>query len=124
VWADQSPNHADAKQSIISLRPKLAAPIGAAPNMLEFDGIDDQLALPEGFSGLQSGLERVRDRARNRGRQLPQLAPVSTSPSTDDIDIGRLDGSIHYEVQDEDTSGTTNVRIEPDRAPERDPSAQ
>jgi len=56
--------------------------------------IDDQLALPEGFSDFSQGLSVFVSRARNRGRQCPSLLQLSNAPEHDDIDIGRLDGSI------------------------------
>ena len=109
VWADQSPNHADAKQSIISLRPKVAAAIGAAPHMLEFDGIDDQLALPEGFSDFSQGLSAFVIARESADSYCPSLLHLSNEPEQDDIEVGRFNGSIHYEVQEEDMSGTDNA---------------
>jgi hypothetical protein len=77
--------------------------------MLEFDGVDDQLALPEGFSDFSAGLSIFIIANELEDSSCPSLLQLSNEPEQQDIEVGRFKGSIHYEVENEDTSGPTNA---------------
>jgi len=109
VWADQSVNEADAKQSITSLRPSVAEAADGLPQMLEFDGIDDQLALPEGFGDFRAGISIFVLASQRTDQSCPSLLHLSNAPEEQDIEVGRFHGSVHYEVGDHDVGGPENA---------------
>jgi hypothetical protein len=108
VWADQSLNEADAHQSLLGSRPKIVTS-GATPAMLEFDGIDDQLALPPGFSDFSAGLSVFIITRAADDRACSSLLQLSNEPESQDIDVSRHGGSIHYEVQDQWTDSPSDM---------------
>lgn len=129
VWSDFSPNEADAKQSIGALQPKLAPAAGNVPQMLEFDGVDDQLALPAGFADFSEGLSIFVVASESEDLSCPSLLHLSNEPEQDDVEVGRFHGSVHYEVADDDVWGPENAFVldqrvllgvvhAPDKAPE------
>ena len=109
VWADQSLNEADAKQSITSLRPSVVEAADGVPQMLEFDGVDDQLALPEGFGDFKAGLSIFVVASESTDQSCPSLLHLSNAPEEQDIEVGRFHGSVHYEVGDDDVWGPENA---------------
>jgi hypothetical protein len=109
VWADYSPSEADAKQSLAGLQPTIAAAVGDLPQMLEFDGVDDQLALPAGFNDFSAGLSVFIIASASDDLSCPSLLHLSNDPENQDIEVGRFHGSIHYEVHDDDIWGTENA---------------
>ena len=109
VWADQSMNEADAKQSLAGMQPTLVPAAGNVPQMLEFDGVDDQLALPEGFSDFSEGLSVFIVASASEDQSCPSLLHLSNDPEQEDIEVGRFHGSVHYEVHDDDVWGPENA---------------
>lgn len=109
LWADFSPNEADARQSIASMQPKLLAAAGSVPAMLEFDGVDDQLVLPEGFGDFSAGLSIFVVASESENQSCPSLLHLSNEPEQDDLEVGRFHGSVHYEVADDDVWGPENA---------------
>lgn len=109
VWADQSMHESDAKQSLAALRPHVALGESGLPPMLEFDGVDDQLSLPEGFADFSAGLTIFIVANEATDSDCPSLLHLSNDPEKQDIEVGRFHGSLHYEVQDEDTQGPDNT---------------
>lgn len=112
VWADFSPNEADAYQSLDGLQPTVVPAAGGVPAMIEFDGENDQLALRPGvseFSDFSHGLSAFIIASEVDDRRCPSLLQLSNGPEEQDIEIGRDDGTIHYEVDLADTFGTPDA---------------
>lgn len=109
VWADFSTNEADAKQSIGGLQPRLVPGANGALPLLEFDGEDDQLALPEGFADFSAGLSLFIVASQSTEQHCPSLLHLSNEPETQDVEVGRFQGAVHYEVADDEVSGPDNT---------------
>jgi hypothetical protein len=112
VWADYSPNEADAYQSLDVLQPSVVPAAGGVPPMIEFDGQNHQLALRPGlseFSDFSAGLSAFIIASEVDDRNCPSLLQLSNGPEEQDIEIGRDNGTIHYEVDLADTYGMPNA---------------
>lgn len=96
-WLDQSPNHADATQVAAASRPKPIKADNGLP-LLEFDGKDDYLALPEGFANFSAGLTFFAVAQYLEESECAAVMQFSNDSEVDDIDFGRFQGALHYEV--------------------------
>lgn len=96
-WLDQSPNHADATQVAAASRPKSVTAENGLP-ILEFDGKDDYLALPEGFANFSAGLTFFAVAQYLEESECAAVMQFSNDSEVDDIDFGRFQGAMHYEV--------------------------
>lgn len=108
-WLDQSQTHADAVQGVVGARPRR---VDAAQNglpMLEFDGGDDWLAVPDGFEDLSTGLSFFAVVALRGDGLCTSVMQFSNGVEEDDIDFGRYMGSIHYEVSGPFVTGPDNA---------------
>lgn len=105
LWADFSPNLADAKQSSGTLQPRLVPGDGNGLPLVEFDGTNDQLALPAGFADFSAGLSAFVLASQSSDQTCPSLLHLSNNPEEQDIEIGRFHGAVHYEVEEDDVWG-------------------
>ena len=109
IWQDASGNALEAKQWSVSARPKLVTVVELEQDMLEFDGVDDMLALDEGFGDFSRGLTAFVVAVALDDRPCASVLQLSNSPQLQDIDIGRQNGSIHYEVGEQAITGPANA---------------
>jgi hypothetical protein len=109
TWVDQSGSGYVAKQSIIEARPKLVTVLALNQDMLEFDGVDDFLALDDGFADFSQGLTAFIVSVAMDDRACASLLHLSNDPEVQEIDIGRQGGSIHYEVAEAAGTGPLNA---------------
>jgi hypothetical protein len=77
--------------------------------MLEFDGADDSLALPEGFGDFTKGLSYFGVVNILADATCQSVMQLSNGSEIDDIDFGRYKGSLHYEVAAELVTGPTDA---------------
>ncbi len=97
-WADFSPQEADARQPVSTLQPRLVPAAAGVPALVEFDGADDQLALPEGFSDFTDGLTAFIVGRVSADSECQAFLHLSNGEEEEDVQIGRFHGSVHYEV--------------------------
>lgn len=109
-WLDQSGNHQDASQVAATARPRRVTAENGLP-MLEFDGVDDSLALAEGFEDFSEGLSFFAVVRMNEGAGCSSVMQFSNGPEIEDIDFGRNEGSIHYEVADRSVTGPLDTFV-------------
>jgi hypothetical protein len=109
LWADYSPNELDAKQSSAALQPKLLPAADGSLPVVEFDGVDDQLAFGDGFSDFSAGLSAFVIAKVTHDSTCQALLHFSNGGETDDIQLGRFKGSVHYEVADPSVTGPDNA---------------
>ncbi len=100
-WADQSDRHADAVQDQPGLRPTRRA------SGVHFDGVDDYLAMPVGFSDFSRGVSIVAVINQQQADTCTATVELSNGSEIDDISFGQYQNRILYEVFDQDTSGDT-----------------
>ncbi len=108
LWTDQSDSGQDASQSLAPSRPKLIERVGQLP-VLEFDGVNDQLVMGDGFSDFTAGLTAFVIANVSEDSECPSVLHLSNEPEHEDIEIGRYHGSVHYEAGDDDTWGPENA---------------
>ncbi|HWA71340.1 MAG TPA: hypothetical protein VG937_03350 [Polyangiaceae bacterium] len=108
-WLDQSGNHQDAAQVAATARPRRVADEESGLPMLEFDGTDDSMALAEGFQDFSQGLSFFTIVRVNDGGGCSSIMQFSNGPEVEDIDFGRNQGSIHYEVADRSVTGPSDT---------------
>jgi hypothetical protein len=87
VWADQSKHALNATQPLDGHQPKRVTPIAGKLSLLEFDGVDDYLALPQGFSSFEGGLSLFIAAQETVVAACPALIHLSNAPDVDDIDL-------------------------------------
>jgi hypothetical protein len=102
-WSDRSPNRANATQSIAVARPEYSRE--GALDSVAFDGIDDSLVLPRGFANFTEGLSFFAVALAHVEQDCPSILHLSNNPEEDDIAIGRHEGSLLYEVQNDAVVG-------------------
>jgi len=102
-WSDHSPSQANATQSNAASRPGFSRE--ADRDSVEFDGVDDSLVLPRGFADFTEGLSFFAVALVHAEHDCPSILHLSNNPEQDDIVIGRHEGSLLYEVQDESVQG-------------------
>lgn len=105
VWADQSGAAHDAFKNIANQRPKLAASTWNNLPILQFDGIDDDLALPEGFSDFSAGLTFFASVSQESDSECSAVLQLSNGAEADDVDFSRVDASLSYEVIEQTVEG-------------------
>lgn len=108
-WADFSPREADAWQPISALQPKLLPGAGSVPAVLSFDGVDDQLTLPEGFADFSAGLSAFIVASVSTDTVCQAFLELSNGGEMDDVHVGRSHGSVHYEVSSPSVWGPDNA---------------
>jgi hypothetical protein len=104
-WQDQSAQHRDASQVVSGARPKRIEDAQNGLPMLEFDGVDDALALPEGLADFSTGVSFFSVVHLLEDGVCQSVLQLSNGPEIDDIDFGRFQGSVHYEVAAEYLTG-------------------
>jgi hypothetical protein len=104
VWADQSPNHFDATQSVVGKQPKWVAGNAAGRPAVVFDE-DDYMSLPAGFSDFSQGLSAFGVAQIDNTASCADILALSNGPEIDDIAFGRDRGKAHYEVYSSDLLG-------------------
>jgi hypothetical protein len=98
-WEDQSADKADAFQLVPTARPRLVAAAAGGPPMVEFDGDDDALILPEGFADFSAGLSFFAIVEVIGDSECSSIMQLSSGPEVEDLDFGRQQRSVHYEVE-------------------------
>ena len=99
-WADQSANHSDAVAVSVDTRPELvSAGIGNRPS-LKFDGADDFLQMPAGFSDFSRGLSVFASVERATADPCSAVLELSNGSEIDDISFGQFQNQLLYEVYD------------------------
>jgi hypothetical protein len=106
-WADQSQHHLDAIQTDPNLRPHVVTSDGKAS--VEFDGADDFLQLPGGFSDFTKGLSLFVVVQPASITPCQSFVEFSNGSEMDDISLGIYEQQILYEVQDPYTQATPIV---------------
>ena len=99
-WADQSEHGRLVEQTGSDERPSLVSRGQGALARVEFDGVDDFMRIPDGFSDFSEGLSAF---AVTNARSLDACWAVfelSNGSEIDDIFFGHYDTSPHYEVAD------------------------
>lgn len=109
VWSDFSPNEHDAKQPSIALQPKLLPATASSPQVVEFDGTGEQLAFDPGFEDFSLGLTAFVIATAAQDSYCQALLHFSNGGEADDIQIGRFNGSVHYEVAVPSVTGPMNA---------------
>jgi hypothetical protein len=107
IWADQSQHHLDAIQGDPNLRPHLVTSEGKMS--VEFDGADDFLQLPGGFSDFTKGLSLFVVVQPANIDACQSFVEFSNGSEIDDIALGVYQQQILYEVQDPFTQATPIV---------------
>jgi hypothetical protein len=105
IWEDQSGNGFDAIQTSSNVRPRLvSAGIGGQPS-LEFDGADDFLKLPVGFSDFSAGVSIFAVIHQNPSTSCTAVVELSNGAEIDDVHLGQWQTNVLYEVYDQFTEG-------------------
>lgn len=113
TWTDQSANRVEATQDASGLRPKRVQP-AAGPPLIEFDGVDDALALPEGFATF-NGTSFFAVVNAFAADTCAGILSFSNGPDVNDIEFGRHQrGLLYYEVVGQFVEGVTDA-FEPNR---------
>lgn len=107
-WQDQSSNKADATQVVVAARPRVAS-AGNSLSMIEFDGEDDFLALPDGFDDFSNGLSFFAVVEALGDDECSSIVQLSAGAETEDLDFGRQQRSVHYEDGDVYLTGTPDA---------------
>ncbi|HEX4474478.1 MAG TPA: hypothetical protein VH142_05325 [Polyangiaceae bacterium] len=121
-WADQSPSKTNATQDLTNSQPRLLDDaIGGQPALV-FDGQDDCLKLPAGFSDFTNGISIFAVAQTNSPDVCTGVFEASNGAEIDDIsldsDYGKLNFEV-YESNDEEVSFPANApeEIEAIQAP-------
>lgn len=107
TWADQSGHHLDAIQSDPDLAPHLVTSNGKVS--VEFDGADDYLRFPAGFSDFTRGLSIFLVVQPASIVTCQSFVEFSNGSEIDDISLGVYQEQLLYEVQDPYTQATPIV---------------
>ena len=107
-WQDQSGNKADATQVVAAARPRVTS-VGNSLSMIEFDGEDDFLALPEGFEDFSNGVSFFAVIEALGDDECSSIVQLSAGREVEDIDFGRQDRSVHYENGEVYLTGTADA---------------
>jgi hypothetical protein len=102
AWRDQSGNGLDATQSLKDSYPHLwPTGINGMP-ALDFDGVADWLALPDGFADFTAGLSMFGVAETGTVVGCTSLVELSNGSERDDIALARNTSIVGYEVVDSD----------------------
>jgi hypothetical protein len=113
AWVDQSAAHVTAAAASAAAMPKLVQP-ASGPPLIEFDGADDGLELPEGFSSFK-GTTFFAVAQAYAANVCAGILSLSNGNDADDIEFGRhTTNLLYYEVLGDFVEGAANA-FEPDR---------
>lgn len=87
AWQDQSGHKHHAAQTMVMRSPKRVTPVTGKLPWIEFDGVDDELDLPVGFSNFDAGLSLFAVVQETAVSSCPALIQLSNAPEVDDIDL-------------------------------------
>ncbi|HVU06029.1 MAG TPA: hypothetical protein VHE30_29970 [Polyangiaceae bacterium] len=101
IWTDQSPAHQDGIQTASNLSPILVADGISGKPSLSFDGVDDYIRLPSGFSDFQNGVSvfAVVD-VPAETTNCSAIVEFSNGSEIDDVSFGFWQQKLQYEVVD------------------------
>jgi hypothetical protein len=105
AWADQSSAGNDATQPALALRPRFVAAGIAGNPSVDFNGTEDFLMLPSGFSDFTDGISMFVVTLQHSSDRCSALIQLSNGSEIDDITLGQYNGQTLYEVADEYFSG-------------------
>lgn len=113
AWADQSSAHVTASASGAAAMPKRVVQ-ASGPPMVEFDGADDGLKMPDGFASF-TGTTFFAVAQAYAADGCAGIVSLSNGDDADDIEYGRHTGGIlYYEVLGDFVEGTKNA-FEPNK---------
>jgi hypothetical protein len=104
AWADQSPSHFDARQSVAGKQPKWLLDGASGRAAVVFDD-DDYLSLPAGFTDFSRGVSAFGVAQIASTASCADILFLSNGPEIDDVSFGRHNGKAHYEVYSGDLPG-------------------
>jgi hypothetical protein len=103
-WLDQSGQHMDAIGTATNIQPKFeAGGLNSLPT-LDFDGMDDFMTLPEGFSDFSLGAS-IFIVANAADGACSSMFEASNGTEVQDISLGMYQNTWQYEVENEDLNG-------------------
>jgi hypothetical protein len=113
AWADQSSAHVTATATSAAAMPKRVVQ-ASGPPMVEFDGADDGLKMPEGFATF-TGTTFFAVAQAYPADGCAGIVSLSNGDDSDDIEYGRhTTGLLYYEVLGGTVDGTANA-FEPNK---------
>jgi hypothetical protein len=104
-WSDQSSAGNHAIQPALALRPRLANAAIAGQPVVEFDGVDDFLVLPNGFADFTRGISIFVVALQHSSDRCSAVVQLSNGSEIDDITLGQYSGQVLYEIDDDYFSG-------------------
>jgi len=108
AWVDQSAAHLTASAAGAAAMPRLVRP-ASGPPLIEFDGADDGLKLPEGFSSF-SGTTFFAVAQAYAANVCAGILSLSNGNDADDIEYGRhTTNLLYYEVSGDFVEGAANA---------------
>jgi hypothetical protein len=108
-WADQSGNGNDAEQTSIAAQPTLVPSALHGKPVVSFDGVDDELVLPEAFDDFSSGLSIYVAYQLAEVGTCASFVEFSAGGENSDISLGYWQNQYLYEVQDPYLQATSGV---------------
>jgi hypothetical protein len=100
AWADQSGNAMDAMATDPVVRPTLVVDGLGGKSVVQFDGVDDFLTMPQGFEDFSAGVSVFALATASPSDQCRGIFESSNGAEVDDVHVGRHGGLLHYEVLD------------------------
>ena len=108
AWEDQSAAHVTASATTAAAMPQRVAQ-ASGPPMIEFDGADDGLKLPEGFATF-NGASFFAVTQAHAAKVCAGILSLSNGNDGDDIEFGRhTTNLLYYEVLGEFVEGADNA---------------
>jgi hypothetical protein len=108
-WPDQSSAKLDATQMVGAWCPTLVHSESDQRALIGFDGNDDRLSLPEGFSDFSAGVSFFAVVEVTVDNKCPSFLQLSNGAELDDLEVGRHQGSLQYEVSASSLAGPDNA---------------
>jgi hypothetical protein len=109
IWEDQSGNRRHATQALSDFSPTLAMPQGLPLPVVQFDGVDDLMELPEIDLPVDSGVSIFAVAGRGVDSNCSAVIELSNGPEIDDINLGSLGNTFQYEVYSESVQAQENA---------------
>jgi len=103
-WLDQSGGQTDASQAMAGSQPKFSATGFNQHPTIVFDGVDDYLKLPTGFSNFTAGISLFTVSQATVG-DCASLIELSNGSEDNDISVGYYKDAWQFEVLDGDATG-------------------